>query len=429
MREYDVIIAGGGTAGVVAAVQAGRAGAKCLLVEKSGAFGGTITAAGVSFPGLFHAWGKQVIAGIGWELVTRCVNECGGTLPDFTQPPTFHSDHQVRIDPTIYAAICDEAIMEAHVEPLLHSMVAKVEPDGDGWRVTVCTKTGLSETRCKVLIDCTGDANAVSLAGFPLRIPDECQPGTLVCRASGYSTDDLDIDAINRAFELQVQQGRLHYTDLSWLNDRPDARRWLYAFGESANHVPGINAGDSEGKTRMEIQARRSLLNLYRFLKSRPGLEGLRIDYVAPECGVRETATVIGKETVTLEDYTSGRLWDDAVCYSFYPIDLHTEASPGLDCRPLSEGVVPTIPRGAMLPQGSTNLITAGRCISSDRLANSALRVQATCMATGQAAGAMAALTASSGIEAGGLHIEDIHALLAEHGAIIPGRLGQAYDR
>ena len=87
----------------------------------------------------------------------------------------------------------------------------------------------------------------------------------------------------------------------------------------------------------------------------------------------------------------------------------------------LAEGVVPTVPRGALLPAGGQNFIVAGRCISSDRLANSALRVQATCMATGQAAGAMAALSATRGLDPEGLPLSEVHSLLREHGAIVPG--------
>jgi len=162
------------------------------------------------------------------------------------------------------------------------------------------------------------------------------------------------------------------------------------------------------------------MLRLFRFLRRQPGLERLRFDYLAPECGVRETATIEGKATVTAEDYTCGRLWEDALCYSFYPIDLHMSSGAGVDCRPLTAGIVPTIPRGAMLPMGSRNLIVAGRCIASDRLANSALRVQATAMATGQAARAMAALAARSGTEIEELPLAVIRALLAEHGAIVP---------
>ena len=112
---------------------------------------------------------------------------------------------------------------------------------------------------------------------------------------------------------------------------------------------------------------------------------------MAPECGIRETVTIQGEATITHEDYVSGRLWQDAVCYSFYPIDLHYARGGGIDTRPLQPGTVPTVPRGALVPRGSRRLLAAGRCLSSDREANSALRVQATCMACGQAAAVLAA--------------------------------------
>jgi len=98
MHTYDVIVLGGGAAGVVAAIQAGRAGAKTLLVEKTGMLGGTLTNGGVNFPGLFHAWGHQVIAGIGWELVSRCVAETDDSLPDFADHRRGHWLLHVRVD-------------------------------------------------------------------------------------------------------------------------------------------------------------------------------------------------------------------------------------------------------------------------------------------------------------------------------------------
>ena len=146
----------------------------------------------------------------------------------------------------------------------------------------------------------------------------------------------------------------------------------------------------------------------------------MTIEYVAPECGVRETVTICGNATVTVRDYQSGRLWDDAICYSFYPIDLHVSSGSGLDMEMLAEGVVPTIPRGAMIPEGSQHFIVAGRCISSDRLANSALRVQATSMATGQGAGALAALAANQQCTPGDVPLADLRAVLKAHGAIVP---------
>jgi hypothetical protein len=127
----------------------------------------------------------------------------------------------------------------------------------------------------------------------------------------------------------------------------------------------------------------------------------------------------VGETTITCDDFTSGRLFDDAVCYSFYPIDLHDRH--GVTPKPLSPGTVPTIPLGALIPKGSRNLLAAGRCLSSDRLANSALRVQASCMAMGQAAGATAALAARSATTPRSVPLGELRTLLREHGAIVPG--------
>ncbi|MHB9025884.1 MAG: FAD-dependent oxidoreductase [Armatimonadota bacterium] len=418
---FDVIVLGGGTAGVTAAIQAGRAGARTLLVEKTGMLGGTVTVGGVSHPAAFFAWGRQIIAGIGWELVERCLAESGSPHPLSPEKIEWTRTHaHIRVDRFLFAALCDEMTVNAGVEILFHTMIAGVAPAPDGWAVTLCTKTGLETRTARVLIDCTGDANAVALAGFPLNVPDEVQPATLCCHAGGYDPEALDIDAINRAFDAAVQAGELDYTDVTWSAVAPNVGHWLRNRGENAGHIRGINAGDSAGKTQAEMAGRRALLRLYRFLRTQPGLENLRFDHIAPECGIRETATIVGKCTVTEADYLSGRVWDDAVCYAFYPLDLHTSTDKGTYSHPLPEGVVPTVPRGALLPAGSRNLLVAGRCLASDRLANSALRVQAPCMAMGQAAGAMAALAAQTGTEVESLPLADIHALLRAHGAIIP---------
>ena len=141
---------------------------------------------------------------------------------------------------------------------------------------------------------------------------------------------------------------------------------------------------------------------------------------MSPEVGVRETYRVRGEYLITHRDYTSGKRWKDSVCHAFYPIDLHRQAT-GVQTAHLEEGVVATVPLRALLPKGSRNLLVAGRCISSDQRANSALRVQATCMATGQAAGAAAALAAQHGISPAEVLVEEVKALLMSHGAIVPG--------
>lgn len=419
-QTYDVIVVGGGTAGVIAATQAGRAGAKTLLVEKTARLGGAITNQGVNYPGLFHAWGRQVIAGIGWELVARTVEESGGEMPDFGDGPERHFHHQVGVDRMVYAALCDEFVLGAGADLWLHAMVGQAGQEVGGWLLQICTKCGLTEAETKVLVDCTGDADVVSIAGLPVNIPEACQPATSICRASGYNLEELDLAAIDQAFTEAVSRGEVKPEDGCWRIDAANVSSWLRSAGANANHIRCRDGRTTAGRTELEVEGRRSVYRLYRFLRRQPGLENLRIDWAAPEVGVRETATIIGEETVTLEDYTEGRYWEDAVCYSFYPIDLHGIDSQEWQAWPLKKGVVPTVPRGALLPRDSRNLMVAGRCISSDRLANSALRIQATCMATGQAAGAMGALAGKADREVRSLSIEAIRELLREHGAIVP---------
>ncbi|MHC4716445.1 MAG: FAD-dependent oxidoreductase, partial [Planctomycetota bacterium] len=386
---------------------------------KNGVLGGTLTVAGVNDPALFHAWGRQVIAGIGWELVRHTLAETCTEPPDFSDPTAAHWKHHVRVNKAIYAALSDQAVVEAGVEMLLHAMPAAVALEEGRWRVDVCTKSGLQSTAAKVLIDCTGDANAVALAGFELLRHEPAQPGTLVMHCSGYDPDELDVEAIDIAARQAVEDGELLATDVGW---RPDeAAGFLRGHGHNRNHVTVVEADSSEGRTGAEIAARRSMLRMHRFFRSQPGLENFRIDYFAPECGIRETVVIRGKATITGADYVAGRRYDDAVCYCFYPIDIHLDHGRGVDLRPLDEGVLPTIPRGAMLPAGSRCLIVAGRCISGDKEAHSAYRVEAPCMATGQAAGAMAALSARTRTDPEDLPIADVHDLLRRHGAIIPG--------
>jgi FAD dependent oxidoreductase len=416
--SYDVAVFGGGPAGIVAATQAARAGAETLLVEKNGMLGGTTTSAGVNFPGLFHAWGKQIIAGIGWELVNRCADTCGQILPDFSAAPDRHWKHQVRVDRAVYAALADELVIEAGVNVLFHAMPAAFEERTGKRLITVCTKTGLQKIQAKVLIDCTGDANVLALAGCEMVTHDTLQPGTLMLRLSGYDLSAIDKDALRSACAQALANGGLRTTDCASGPDTP--WRLLASHGDNSLDVLNIDGRTSEGRTAAELAGRGAFLRLYRFLRSQPGLSGLKVDFMAPECGIRETVTIKGKAAITVDDYVSGRVWPDAVCNSFYPIDWHRASGRGIDQRHLKPGTVATIPRRALLPAGKSNLIAAGRCIASDQLANSALRVQATCMAVGQAAGAMAALGAASNVEVAEVSMDALRALLSKHGAIVP---------
>lgn len=418
--NYDVIVIGGGTAGVVAAVQAARAGARTLLVEKNGMLGGTLTVGGVNAPAHFFAWGRQVIAGIGWEL-TRKAMEAAGTpipTPEFSMN-TNKVPHAIAPNKFLYAALCDEAVLGSGADLLFHAMPAALAFSGGAWNVTLCTKTGLANTTAKVLIDATGDANAVAMAGFEVIRPDVVQPGTLLCGCSGYDTSKLDFAALKTASEAAIAAGELKTTDISWWNKGPEG--YLHSRGGNANHIWAPGADTSEGRTAAEVEGRRAVLRMYRFFRKQPGLENFRIDWVCPETAIRETAVIRGKATMLAADYEAGKVYDDAVCYAFYPVDEHLNDGKGINYRLLNANVLPTIPRGALLPVGSRNLIVAGRCASSDRDTNSAIRVECPCMAMGQAAGAMAALSARTGVDPEALPLQEIRTLLRAHGAIVPG--------
>jgi hypothetical protein len=410
----DVLIIGGGTAGTIAAIQAGRLGARTTLVESGSQLGGTTTTAGVDFPGLFHAWGKQVIAGIGWELVTATVNLNSDDLPDFTKPTgRQHWRHQVRICGALYAALAEEAAVKAGVQLRYYESPQTVTATPDGWRVRLVGKGTVIDVTTKQLIDCTGNAAAVGLGGFARLREKERQPGTLIYRLGGYDVATFDMNALQAKHTAAVKAGTLKRTDITG-----SIAGFLGKGGESGNHVVGADSSTSEAHSETNILGRQSLLRVLRFLKAEPAFALMHIERLQTETGVRETFRIVGETMIKQEDYESGRVFEDAVAHSFYPIDLHYED--GVRPKHLNEGIVPTIPLRALIPKDSKNLMVAGRCLSSDQLANSALRVQASCMAMGQAAGVTAALAAQSGTTPLQVPLAKIRSELARHGAIVP---------
>jgi len=419
----DVLVIGGGTAGTIAAIQAGRLGARTILVEAGSQLGGTTTTAGVDYPGLFHAWTKPIIAGIGWELVTQTVELNGDTLPDFRQQTAErHSRHQVRICGPLYAALAEEACIQAGVQLRYYEFPLGVEAMADGWKVRLAGKGTQVEVAARQLVDCTGNASVVGMMGLPRRREAITQPGTLIYRLSGYDRDRVDLAALEAKAKEALQTGALLPTDMNG-----GVRGFLASGGLNNLHILRADSSTSELHTDANIRGRQAVLRVMRFFKSQPGFEKLRVERLAPETGIRETYRIVGETTITLDDYVTGRVFPDAVCFAFYPIDLHDEH--GVRPQPLKEGVVPTIPLGALIPRGSRNLMVAGRCLSSDRLANSALRVQAPCMAMGQVAGVTATLAARRSTTPGKVPLAEIRRTLIEHGAIVPDTAPTAAGR
>lgn len=413
--ETDILVIGGGTAGVIAAIQAGRAGRKTILVENGSQLGGTTTTGGVAYPGIFFAWGKQVIGGIGWELVQAAVALNDNTLPDFSIPHgKNHPRHQVRLNGQLYALLIEEKCIEAGVQIRFYETPTQITFQKNNWVVQTMGKGTMTEIICNQLIDCTGNAYAASIAGFTLLREATIQPGTLTFELGGYDFNSLDLKMIRERYQEALQKGELVKTDF-----RNNIVGLLRSKGDNISHVMGADSTTSESHTIANIKGRTALLQTLRFLRTLPGLEKTKIVDMQNETAVRETYRIDGHYKITHADYVTGKMFDDAVSYSYYPIDVHDEH--GVIPDHLAEGIVPTVPLRALIPKNSRNFIVAGRCVSSDRLANSALRVQASCMGMGQAAGATAALAFTQKKTPLEVSITDLRRLLTEHGAIVPG--------
>ena len=374
-NKVDVLVVGGGTAGVVAAIQAARAGAKTMVVERGSQLGGTMTTGGVAFPGLFDAWGKQVIAGIGWEVVKESVELDDGTLPDFSKVPPSHWMNQVQINQYLYSLIAEDKCVQAGVEIAYYESPRALKKAADGWEVD-CYGFGTNRrVICKQIIDCTGGAEVVGLAGLPRLREAETQPASM-----------------------------LFFLGKPYVPGRETVTHKVYVLGGDSSNSRTVTKANMKGRKDLLAEVQKS---------------GKRLMHLQPEVSFRESYRIDGETLITVDDYTSGRMFADSICNAFYPVDLHTKD--GVRPKKLAHGTVPTVPLSALVPKGSTNILVAGRCVSSDRLANSGLRVQAACMAMGQAAGAAAALAVQKQMTPGAVPLSELKALLKRHGAILAG--------
>ncbi len=416
--KTDVLVIGGGTAGVVAAIQAARAGSATTIVENGSQLGGTITTGGVSFPGLFYAWGKQVIGGIGWDLVKETVRMNDDELPDFSIPfGTNHPKHHVRINGYLYACLAEEKCLEARVKVRYYETPINIQLVKDGWEVETIGKGTHTRIICKQLIDCTGNAFAASLAGFKLLRKKETQPGSLIFRLEGYDLETLDLNRIQEQYDRALQSGELKQGDASI-----GIKHMLIKRGDNAQHIFGADSSTSERHSLTNIEGRASLLRMLRFLRRMPGCEQTYISSMQTETGVRETYRIDALYNITHNDYVTGKIFDDAISWSYYPIDLHDEN--GVVPKHLGDKIVASIPLRSLVPKGSRNFIVAGRCLGSDRLSNSALRVQASCMGMGQAAGAVAALACQHKTTPIKVPLDEVRTLIIKHGGIVPEQAG-----
>ena len=407
-KSCDVLVVGGGSAGVVAAVQAGRLGAKTILVEAGAQMGGATTVGGVNSPIQFSVHGMQRIKGIGWEWIIKTVQLDDGAMPG--------SQEHWRINAPLFAIIAEELLQQAGVEIRYYEAPSSVAPDGPlNWTVTTAAMGETRTIRCKQLIDCTGNGAVCALAGAERMRETEIMPGSINYTIK-HKIDlaKLDRAAVEKKFAEAVAKGEMLESDA-----RHGIRSSLGY--QAGNYVYDADNSTAEARTDTNLRGRQSVLRMLRFIRSLPGGETAQLTSLFPEVGVRETYRVKGEYVITVDDYLSGKVWDDSIAFATYQVDLHKNLWKDFDRRHLPPGIVPTVPFRALLPRGKKNLLVAGRCLSCDRLAGSGLRVQAVCMATGQAAGAAAALASKGDLAPAQIDTAQLKAVLKANGAIVPG--------
>lgn len=384
MEHFDIIICGAGSAGFCAAVAAARMGRKTALVEKYHMPGGILTVLGSNsidqFNNPFLPDKKMVIAGIGWEFVLRLHREGFARIPDMNAPRRNHEQYGVKVNPAAAAKVMDDMLVESGVILFYGQSVVDAETDCDRIKsILISTKAGLRRLSADIFLDCTGDGDLAAFAGA------ECIAG------DGSGT---------------FQPGTLRYYPAVEAKDK------ILNHGDNRNHVP-INTTDSDSITQSEIAARQMLF--------RQMQEGLPVMAIAPAVAPREGRRISGLSTMVSEDYCSGRVFEDSVCYSYWFVDIHREGRPAY-IRYITHDRTPTIRLSSMISKDFSNLMMAGRCVSSDRETNSALRVKASCMAMGEAAGTAAALAVAERVCVSRLSLAELKDTLDRNGAIIPGK-------
>lgn len=415
---FDVVVVGGGPAGIGAALAAAKTGARTALVERDCRIGGTTVQAEVCDMGLFYAWSRQIIAGPAWDMVVRAVAAAGGHLPDFSkQEPDHWMESCVHVDPQVYSRVAEETLREAGVTLVMNTEVTAVEKTGGEWVV--------GPVAARQVVDATGNATVAALAGAERvqSADDVRQPGSYFFWISSKGMD-FDADEVNRAFKDAVARGELLPTDvhvgMSW---------FIRKGGGSGCYIPLADNSTPEARAetnRRGIEARDRVLA---FIRRQKGLEHVQLLSSASEVGVRESYRVVGEKTITEQEYLDGCVADDALAWSYWMVDEHRAGQSGARLVFHEQGKVGSVPLGAMLPKGVGNMLVAGRAVSSDHGANSALRVQASCMAMGQAAGVVAALAARRCCDPREVPLELVRQKLSAIGHIVPERPSVAASR
>lgn len=410
---FDVIVAGGGPAGIGAAVAAARNGARVLLLEKSNCLGGMGTNGLVS--------------------MIRCAGDAGGIVREYWDrlaalDSAVITDRHAVINPCVARVVALEMAIEAGAEVLFHTQAVGVEMAASQVvGVSIANKGGVQNVQASTTVDATGDGDLAAQAGAPFdkgRDPDGfLQAVSLNFVVGGVEPEKRPSwDEFRRLSQAAIASGEvelpafvecLHYGH-QWPGYPPG--QYLFQFDLAMEIDPSDPASLSHG----ESLCQQRVLKIWRFLKQRvSGYENSALVNMATHLGVRESRRIRGERTLVEDDVLQARKHADGIARGEWYMDTHdgVKKTPEFKRRLAPPpGEFYDIPYGCLTPLEIDGLLVAGRCVSSTRMANGALRLQPTCMNLGQAAGTAAALCAKQQLAPRQLAAADLRALLQSQG-------------
>ena len=444
--KYDLIVAGGGFSGAAAALAAAREGLSVLLVEQGNCLGGA--AANCLVNPFMPFWtgvpdksgvaasdgGEGAGAGAGGGRERNRLYLSAGIfreILDGLRQAGALDVNGMTFDEEYLKLLLNRMIARAGVTPLFHTLLAGAESSGGAvGGVDVANKSGCSRLYADYYIDATGDGDLAAMCGFPFRLGRErdglCQPMTLCFRMA-----NVDLEAFQRSRHLINPL----YKELRAQGKIKNIREDVLIFPTlvdgalhfNSTRIVRKNPVDAYDVTQAEMEAREQAYELHAFLRDRiDGFQNSKIIMTAPSIGVRESRKIIGEYTLTADDLKACVKFDDAVATGNYDIDIHNPEGSGTSHYYFAEGEYYTIPYRSLIPKGSVNLLTAGRCISATHEAQASIRIIPIACCTGEAAGVATAVAhrqaqTTSAEKAGvaNASIAEIQAILRARGAFI----------
>lgn len=429
--EPDVVVVGGGAAGVAAATIAAEAGLSVLLIERYGFCGGNAVA-GLSgtICGLYYASERvanrpeQAVFGFA-DRFRKAMIERGG----LTAPQRYGKTWTVTHEPLAWRETADGLLQDSRVKVLYHSLVVGVIGEEDRIHgVVVASKAGLAAVHAKIVIDASGDGDVVHRAGLSFTVGDEgkVQNPTMIFRLGGVDVARfLDYWGPDTICSSEVSR-LLQEANAGGAYELPRAKIWIFATPRpgqllvNATRLLGrdgrdLYPGDPEDLTEAELVGRAQVREYARFLKDHiPGCEESFPLDTGVQAGIRQSRSVLGVDRLSNDDVLAHRKRGDGVVRCPWPIELHAGEKPKLEW--LLDDYY-EIPYGALLPATGENLIAAGRCLSAEHEALASARVTAQCFGYGQAAGLAAVEAIRSGRALREISGEEVRSLLNAQGA------------